>query len=102
MGLDVQKLLNSLGLASSASKLVYGEKLFENIKQKKIGLVLTTSDMGISQLKKINNKCVFYKIKIINNLFNSEQLNQAIGKKNIKSIGISDRNFIKLVLKNIE
>ncbi|WP_339029366.1 50S ribosomal protein L7 [Spiroplasma endosymbiont of Cantharis nigra] len=102
MGLNIDKLLGSLGMISSAGKLVYGEKLFDQIKLTKVKIVLTTSDMGKSQLKKINDKAKFYNIKIINNLFDSEQLSKAIGRKNIKSIGINDDNFVKLILKNIE
>ncbi|ALD66256.1 L7Ae/L30e/S12e/Gadd45 family ribosomal protein [Spiroplasma cantharicola] len=102
MGLNIDKLLGSIGMISSSGKLVYGEKLFDCIKQKKVKLVLTTSDMGKTQLKKINDKTNFYNIRVINNLFDSQQLNKAIGKSNIKSIGINDDNFVKLILKNIE
>ncbi|AGR42032.1 L7Ae/L30e/S12e/Gadd45 family ribosomal protein [Spiroplasma diminutum] len=102
MGLNLEKLLGSLGMISSAGKLVYGEKLLEQIRNNKIKIVLTTSDMGKAQLKKINDKSTFYNVRIINNLFDSETLNKAIGRKNVKSIGVSDENFVKLLLKNIE
>ncbi|QHX36579.1 50S ribosomal protein L7 [Spiroplasma sp. BIUS-1] len=102
MGLDLDRLLGSLGMISSAGKLIYGEKLFDQIKQSKIKLVLTTTDMGQSQLKKINDKANFYNIKIINNLFDSTTLNKAIGRSNVKSVGVSDENFVKLLLKNVE
>ncbi|AUM62570.1 L7Ae/L30e/S12e/Gadd45 family ribosomal protein [Spiroplasma monobiae] len=102
MGLELEKLLGSLGMISSAGKLVYGEKLFDHIKQNKVKIVLTTSDMGKSQLKKINDKANFYNIRIINNLFDSKTLNKAIGRNNVKSIGVNDDNFVKLILKNVE
>ncbi|WP_338985531.1 50S ribosomal protein L7 [Spiroplasma endosymbiont of Diplazon laetatorius] len=102
MGLDLDKLLGSLGMISSAGKLIYGEKLFDQIKQSKIKIVLTSSDMGPSQLKKINDKANFYNVRIINGLFDSQRLNKAIGRTNVKSVGVSDENFVKLLLKNVE
>ncbi|WP_339021590.1 50S ribosomal protein L7 [Spiroplasma endosymbiont of Atherix ibis] len=102
MGLDLDKLLGSLGIISSTGKLVYGSKLFDQIKNQKVKIIFTTSDMGKSQLKKINDKANFYNIKIINNLFDSEKLSKAIGKTNIKSVGVCDENFVKLLLNKIE
>ncbi len=97
----MKSLLNCLGMASSANKLVYGEQLFKKIQQRKIKLVLTTSDMGKSQLKKINDKCSFYDTEIINGLFDSDELNKSVGRKNVKAVGLEDINFIKLIKKNI-
>ncbi|AHI52739.1 L7Ae/L30e/S12e/Gadd45 family ribosomal protein [Spiroplasma culicicola] len=97
----MQDLLNVLGLASSANKLISGETLFKKIIKNKIKLVLTVKDMGASQLKKINDKCAFYQVPIYNGLIDTIQLNQAIGKNNVKAIGIEDINFVKLILKNI-
>lgn len=97
MTTEINKLLTTLGMVSSAKKLIFGEKLFEKIKKNKIKIVLTVSDMGISQLKKINDNCKFHNVLIYNGLFDTHQLNQAIGKKNIKAVGIEDINFYKLI-----
>ncbi|QEH61726.1 putative 50S ribosomal protein L7Ae [Spiroplasma chinense] len=97
----MQELLNALGMAASANKLVSGETLFKKITKSKICLVLTVSDMGQSQLKKINDKCKFYEVEIFNGLFDTDELNKAIGKDNVKAIGIEDRNFKKLILSKI-
>ncbi|QBQ07580.1 putative 50S ribosomal protein L7Ae [Spiroplasma gladiatoris] len=97
----MKDLLNALGLVANARQIVSGEILFKKIQQQKIKLVLTTSDMGKSQLKKINDKCNYYNIAIFNGLIDSDQLNKAIGRMNIKAIGIENSNFTKLVLSKI-
>ncbi|AKU79568.1 L7Ae/L30e/S12e/Gadd45 family ribosomal protein [Spiroplasma turonicum] len=99
--MNKDKLLNALGLVSAANKLIYGIKLFEKIKENKISLVIIASDIGISQHKKIKNKCNFYNVPYYDNLINGIELSKSIGKTNIKIIGIQDQNFIKLILKNI-
>ncbi|AOG60289.1 putative 50S ribosomal protein L7Ae [Spiroplasma helicoides] len=98
----MKDLLQVLGLVSSAGKIFSGDTLFKKIKTNQVKLVFTVSDMGSSQLKKINDKCTFYKIQIHNGLFDTEELNQAIGKENIKAIGIEDSNFVKLILSKID
>ncbi|QGS51819.1 L7Ae/L30e/S12e/Gadd45 family ribosomal protein [Spiroplasma tabanidicola] len=97
----MEDLLKTLGLVSSARQIISGESLFKKIQQQKVRIVLTTSDMGKSQLKKINDKCNFYQIPIYNGLFNSDDLNKAIGKNNIKAIGVESINFAKLLINKI-
>ncbi|ATX71277.1 L7Ae/L30e/S12e/Gadd45 family ribosomal protein [Spiroplasma clarkii] len=101
MTIGIKNLLGSLGLAMSAGKLVAGATLFDKIKKNKVLLVLTVNDMGPSQLKKINDKCNFYKIPIYQGLVSTDELNQAIGKTNTKAVGVIDPNFKKLIEKNI-
>lgn len=95
-----QKFLNVLGLISKARKFVYGEKLSDKIKANKVFLVIISTDMSENQMKKLKNKCINSKIEVLVDYINSEQLSKAIGKENIKAIGITDINFINLIKKN--
>ncbi|ASP28093.1 50S ribosomal protein L7Ae [Spiroplasma corruscae] len=99
--MNKEKLVSSLGIVSSANKLTYGSKLIDKIRENKVSLVIIVTDIGPSQYKKITNKCSFYNVKYYDNLLNGMELSKAIGKDNIKAVGIQDSNFIKLILSNI-
>lgn len=93
-----ESILNSLGLASSAKKLIYGEMLFTMIKEEKIRIVLIAHDMSDKQKSNLVNKCHNHDVtyKILEEI-DSETLSQRIGKRNIKAVGITDANFAKLI-----
>ncbi|AHI53976.1 putative 50S ribosomal protein L7Ae [Spiroplasma sabaudiense Ar-1343] len=96
------KLLQTLGLVQASRSLISGNTLFELVKAGKIKLVLISSDMGESQKKKLTDKCNFYKVNVYHDLMTSQELSHAIGKDNVKAIGIKDFKNAKWVKNIIE
>lgn len=92
----MDKMLNTLGLAYRAKKVVLGEEVLENIKRVK--LLFIASDISEKSRERFLKKCSFYSIEFINE-FNSEELSNALGKQNVKVIGVIDEGFTKSLLK---
>ena len=87
------KVLNLLGLARRASKLVTGQELvLSRIRSNKVNIVFVASDSGKNSLKQFTDKC--------NNVFlcksfTKEELSSAIGQKRsviaVNDIGFANR-----------
>jgi ribosomal protein L7Ae-like RNA K-turn-binding protein len=89
-----QKLLNILGLAKRAGKLVTGEELVVRaIQNQTVQLVFLASDASSNLTKKVNNKSNTYQIKISQD-FTQNELSQAIGSDR-KVIAVADEGFAK-------
>ncbi|MDR1473708.1 MAG: YlxQ-related RNA-binding protein [Lactobacillales bacterium] len=96
--MNKSKILNFLGLAMRAGKIITGESLvIEAIRTRKAKLVFLASDSGVSTSKKVTDKAKFYGIEIID-LFTSDELSQAIGKAR-KVLAVSDKGFAKNLMK---
>jgi ribosomal protein L7Ae-like RNA K-turn-binding protein len=95
--MDKDKVLNLLGLCQRAKLLVSGEMFtLEKIKSNKAKLVFLASDAGPNTSKRIRDKALYYHVDIIDS-FNSEELSQAIGKKNRMALAIIDIGFVKKI-----
>ena len=95
-----EKLLNMLGLATRARKTSIGsDTCLKMISSKKAFLVFVANDASAGTIEKFNNKCFYYNI-LIDLSLNSEELSQAIGKNNAKTLTINDLGFAKSI-KNI-
>ena len=95
--MNKQKVLGLLGLAMKAKKLVTGEEfVLEKIRDKTAKLVFLASDVGPNTKKRIHDKASFYEIEIIDD-FTSEELSQAIGKINRKTIALLDSGFARSI-----
>lgn len=88
--------LNNLGIAYKAKKVIFGEEVLLNIKD--IKLVVIASDISNGSKKRIVSKCEYYGIKYIDK-YSCDDISNALGKKNIKTIGIKDEGFAKLLSK---
>ncbi|WP_439818137.1 YlxQ-related RNA-binding protein [Weissella paramesenteroides] len=89
-----QKLLNLLGLARRAGKLVTGESLVLNaIRSGKVSLVFFASDGGQTSKKKFTDKTTSYKVSFSTALTRQE-LADATGLARTV-IGIADQGFAK-------
>ncbi len=88
------KIMQFLGLASRARKVVTGETIFNVIRSKEAKLVIIGSDASENTQKKIIDKCTFYQVDYL--VFGSIQdLSNAIGKNNRVAIAIVDTGFSK-------
>ncbi len=100
--MNKNKLLQYLGLCRRANKLVMGESfVVEKIKNKEVYLIFLANDTGYRTTKKIRDKTKFYNIKLVEE-FSTEEINKAIGRHNIKVIGITDYKFYEMIGKQLE
>lgn len=96
------KVLNYLGLAQKANKIVSGaEAVLDAISNQKVYLVFVANDASSGTFDKISNKCHFYHIPLMNK-FTTEELSQAIGKEGRRLVGVTDHDFIDVMMKEIE
>lgn len=91
----MDKLLLTLGLAYRASKLLLGEDVLNVIN--KVKLIIIASDISEKSRQRILKKCSFYNIEYIDS-YSSEQISNALGKNNIKVVGVIDDGFKKSLL----
>ena len=87
--------LNTLGLAYRSKKVILGHDILDAMNRVK--LVLIASDISDKSKERVVKKCTYYNVGFIEE-FNSEELSKALGKSNIKVIGITDEGFKKLLL----
>ena len=88
--------MNLLGLAYRANKTVLGEQVLKKIR--KVKLLILASDISEKSRERYLKKCHYYRIDSMED-FNSVELSQALGKENVKVIGILDEGFKKAILK---
>ncbi len=97
-----KELLNAIGLAKRANKLISGESMvIESIRGKRAKLVLIASDCEKNNFNKIVNKCKFYEVEYIQIDADKYDLGSAIGKDIRVCIAIEDKGFKQLIYKKI-
>lgn len=89
-----QRVLNLLGLAQRAGRLISGEELVvEAIRKQEARLVFLAQDAGPNSRKKITDKSNTYQIEVVE-AFSTLELSSAIGKPR-KVIAVTDAGFAK-------
>lgn len=88
-----------IGLARRAGKIVFGETMFKSFSKHLVQYIVIANDISERSYHQIQKKASYYQIEFIQCL-DSEILSKAIGKDNIKAIGITDIQF-KEKIKNI-
>ena len=86
-----QKILNFLGLAIRARKVLTGLEIVES-KINKVSFIFLANDASNNTRKAVMNKCEYYHIEYCD-LFSSIELTRATGKENRMVYGIIDENF---------
>ncbi|MGX6979409.1 YlxQ-related RNA-binding protein [Vagococcus elongatus] len=87
-----EKALNLLGMATRAGKIVSGEGLvLQDIRARKVQLVLLAEDASANTRKKLTDKCSHYQIPCYS-LFTQTEISQAIGKTRMVC-GVKDKGF---------
>lgn len=92
-------MLNLIGLAKQAGKIVTGSAVMGKIVQVKV--LFLASDTGDNMKKKYLNKCHYYNIPY-SDVYTSAELSDAIGQNNRVVIGITDSGFAKKFKELIE
>lgn len=95
------KVLNMLGLASKARKIIAGsDAVMRDIRAKRVKIVFIANDSSVKTIENFSKKCYFYKIPLCKK-YNSEEISTSIGKYN-HVIAINDANFSGILLKYLE
>ena len=94
----MDNVLKIIGLAFRAKKVVLGEEVLNRIS--KVSLLFLAADISDKSKERYLKKCFFYKIDYIDS-YDSLVLSKAIGKNNIKILGIIDKGFAQSIRKNI-
>ena len=88
------QLLNLLGLAKRAGKVITGEELVvKSIQNGKAQLVFVAADASANLIKKITDKSSYYEVAV-SQMFSEIELSVAIGA-NRKVLAIADSGFAK-------
>lgn len=91
---NLDKLINLLGLAQRAGRLISGEEqVIQAIRKNKVQLVFLAHDAGPNLQKKITDKSNYYKIEV-STVFSTLELSAAVGKPR-KVIAVADTGFSK-------
>ena len=90
-----QAVIQLLGLAARARKVISGEELvIREIRSGKAKLILLASDASANTSKKIQDKCTYYNVEY--RVFGDRyDLGHATGKEHRVAIAISDSGFAK-------
>ena len=89
-------VLKTLGLAYRARKVVLGEEVLNRIG--KVRLLVIASDISEKSRERYEKKCYYYGIDHVDD-YSSEELSEALGKNNVKVIGVLDEGFKDALLK---
>jgi ribosomal protein L7Ae-like RNA K-turn-binding protein len=96
-----QKILNLLGLATRARKVVLGQEfVIKELARNPKSIIFLANDSGNNLTKKINNKAKTYEAIVIDK-FNTTEISKAIGKQNRKIVLVTDKGFIQKFLEYI-
>jgi ribosomal protein L7Ae-like RNA K-turn-binding protein len=87
-----------LGLAYRARQVTIGtEMTIERLRSKDVSLIILAKDASIPTKKKIYDKAKTYETDVIE-ILDAKDMSNAIGKKDIKVIGITDKGFSRLMM----
>ena len=97
--MENKKILGLIGLAARTRKICFGaDSVEEQIKKKKVYLVIVATDSSDRTKEKFKKLCEENKITII--VYEQiETLSKSIGKSNKAIIGIEEQNIAKEIIK---
>lgn len=91
----MDNVLSLLGLIYRANKLYLGETCLDNIS--KVRFLFIASDASDNTKERYLKKCKYYNIPY-NLDYPGKDLSNALGKNNIKVIGVFDKGFANVLL----
>ena len=93
----MDKILSNLVLAKRAGATVLGlESVILGLQNNKIYYIFVASDAGNDAKKKVSNKAFYYDVEF-SDKYTSDELSNAIGKNNVKVIGITNKELTKIL-----
>ena len=85
----MNSILQTLGLAYKAKRILIGEDVITALKNKKVVLIILANDVSENTKKRFHDKSQFYSVEIIE-CFSKIEIGGALGKSYISAIGILD------------
>lgn len=100
----MRNLYTKFGLAYAANKIVFGtDNIINGIKTKKVSLIIMSSKCSFNTQKLIQDKAQTYPTDIlVVDEYDQDSITKAVGKDNVKIIGIKDKGFKRIILKSIK
>lgn len=97
----MSKIYNQVGLAYAAKKIVLGtDNIIENMRHKKIKLIVLGSTASIGTQKLIQDKANTYGVDVLLVMEQKDKnISKSLGKNSIKVVGIKDAGFAKMMRK---
>ena len=96
------KLLNSIGLARKAGKILLGtDVVCDALKAGGVKLVLVSSLASQNTRKRIVEYASAYGTRTEIISATTDEIGSAVGKRPLACMGITDENFVKLIERNI-
>lgn len=96
------KILNLLGLATRARKVISGvDFVLAELAKSPQNLVFLASDSGSNITGKINKKANSFPMTIVTD-FTTEELSNAVGKINRKLLLVTDKGFIEKFIEYLD
>ncbi len=92
-------VLNLLGLAYRAGKLVFGEDTLNRMN--KLNFLFIASDSSSKTIERYLKKVEYYDLPY-SIAYDHTELSRALGKDNIHIVGIADRGFGQSIIKKIK
>lgn len=100
--MNKQKILNMIGMATRARKVVSGEFATETaVKSFEACLVIVAEDASANTKKLFHDKCSFYEVPCIECGLKTE-LGHAMGKEYRASLALTDQGFADAIMKLFE
>lgn len=97
-----KKVLNLIGLAEKAGKVVSGEFSTERaVKKGKAFLVIVSEEASENTKKMFTNMCTYYEVPVLY-LAEKEELGHSIGKAMRASLAILDEGFAGAITKLLD
>jgi ribosomal protein L7Ae-like RNA K-turn-binding protein len=95
------KVLNILGLARSANKVIAGSETVDRLlRLNKLSFVFVARDASSRTIDRFEKKSFFYKTPV-NISYSCDELSKAIGKPMCKVLGITDSGFANSLKKHL-
>ena len=96
-----QKLLNLMGLAQRAGKLVSGDSFEASLNKGQVELVFLAQDASPRTKKQVKDKSSYRKVPVYEG-FSAQTLSLAIGKGHRVVVGVTDLGFAKKMITYIK
>ena len=94
-------MINTIGLALRARKVALGTDMtITRLRTKNVFLIILATNASHTTKKKVYDKAKTYGVEVIE-VLTSDEISRALGKEDIKVIGITDRGFSQLLMNQI-
>ncbi|MDX9691866.1 MAG: ribosomal L7Ae/L30e/S12e/Gadd45 family protein [Acholeplasmataceae bacterium] len=91
-------MINTIGLALRARKVTVGTELtIDELRRGNVYLIILATDASLNTKKKVIDKAKTYHCEVVLE-YTSAEISNALGKQDIKVIGITDRGFSQLLM----